>query len=324
VEATGASQLVQHECLAMPRGKRCGTASKPGLPYCGKHLGPLPKHRRRESEKQVDDWLEAVRRSVSRRLKGEPVPGEYDEDLVRAILPFGQWIYKWYWRVDTEGIENIPTEGAAVLACNHSGTIPVDGAMLKIAVLTEHGRNPWLLAADLVFRFPILRELTKAAGNMRASRDETLPLLRKGELVGVFPEGFKGIGKGWAKRYQLQRFGRGGFVQVAMDTGAPIIPTAIVGAEEAFPMMYNVKSIASALKLPYFPITPFFPALGPLGILPLPSKWIIAFGEPIPTAQYGPEGADDLQGVLEITERVRQTVQGMLAESLSKRRSAFW
>jgi len=139
----------------------------------------------------------------------------------------------------------------------------------------------------------------------------------------VFPEGFKGIGKGWAKRYQLQRFGRGGFVEIALLTGAPIIPVAIVGAEEAYPMIADLKPLARRFGLPYIPVTPFFPLLGPLGTVPLPSKWIIGFGEPIPVAHHGPEAAEDTQLVLEISDEVRQTVQDMLMRYLAKRRHAF-
>ena len=281
--------------------------------------------RRRElsAREFVREWRVDVERAVGRRLSRRPMKGNFDRDLVKAILPLALPLYHWYWRVDVEGVENIPTEGAALLVSNHSGTLPLDGAMLKVAVLKEHGRNPWLLAADLVFRFPGLGELTRAAGNARADRGETMDLLGKGELVGVFPEGFKGIGKGWKKRYQLQRFGRGGFVEMAMEAGCPIIPVAIVGAEEAYPRIANIKSIANLFDLPYFPITPLFPLLGPLGAIPLPSKWIIAFGEPVPMAQFGPDAATDTQLVLETSERIRQIVQQMLLESLAKRRSAF-
>jgi 1-acyl-sn-glycerol-3-phosphate acyltransferase len=269
------------------------------------------------------EWRANVERAVSRRVARRPMTGTYDEDLVKSILPLAMPIYRWYWRVEVHGIENIPTDGPALLAANHSGMIPLDGAMLKVAVLKEHGRNPWLLAADLVFRFPGLREITRAAGNARADREETLDLLRRGELVGVFPEGFKGIGKGYKKRYQLQRFGRGGFVEMAMETGCPIIPVGIVGAEEAYPMIADIKPLANLLDLPYFPITPFFPLLGPLGAVPLPSKWSITFGEPIPMAQHGPEAAQDTQLVLETSEGIRQSVQALLTEALAKRRNAF-
>ena len=293
------------------------------MPYCRKHLGPLQRTRPLTRREFAQEWRRNVERAISRRTSRAPLQGNYDEDLVKALLPLALPIYQWYWRVDVYGVENIPTAGPALLASNHSGTLPLDGAMLKVAVLKEHGRNPWLLAADLVFQVPGLREITRATGNARADREATLDLLRRGELVGVFPEGFKGIGKGWKKRYQLQRFGRGGFVEMAMEVGCPIIPVAIVGAEEAYPMIADVPAIAKLFDLPYFPITPTFPLLGLLGALPLPSKWIITFGEPVPTAQFGPDAAEDTQLVLETSEGIRQTVQRMLMEALAKRRSAF-
>ncbi|MCA1834668.1 MAG: lysophospholipid acyltransferase family protein [Actinomycetota bacterium] len=310
-------------CLAVPGGEPCKNRPAPGLPFCREHIGPLERHRELTPREFLDQWRDDLERAVSRRLNRRPLKGNYDRDLVKALLPIATPLYNWYWRVEVHGVENIPTEGAALLASNHSGTLPLDGAMLKVAVLKEHGRNPWLLAGDLVFRIPGLAQITRTAGNARADREETLDLLRKGELVGVFPEGYKGIGKGFQKRYQLQRFGRGGFVEMAMEVGCPIIPVAIVGAEEAYPMIADIKPIANLFKLPYFPVTPFFPLLGPLGAIPLPSKWVISIGEPVPTAQFGPEGADDPQLVLETSESIRQTVQHMLLESLSRRRNAF-
>jgi len=305
----------------VPDGKPCRARTLPGMPYCRAHLGPL-HHRRALSVREfLSEWRRDVERAVARRATGRPMKGRYDEDLVKALLPLALPLYNWYWRVEVHGVEHIPAAGAALLVANHSGTLPLDGAMLKVATLKEHGRNPWLLAADLVFRVPGLREITRVAGNARADREETLDLLRKGELVGVFPEGFKGIGKGYRKRYQLQRFGRGGFVEMAMEVGCPMVPVAIVGAEETYPMIANARPIASLFDLPYFPITPFFPLLGPLGVLPLPSKWIITFGEPVPTAQYGPEAAQDTQLVLETSEGIRQTVQRMLREALTRRRN---
>ena len=317
------SDAGRHGCLARPGGEACDEQASPGMPYCPRHLGPLERSRPSSPRELANEWARSAERAVSRRVARRPMRGNYDDDLVKSILPLALPAYHWYWRVDVEGVENIPTEGAAILAANHSGTLPIDGAMLKVAMLKEHGRNPWLLAADLVFRFPGLGEIVRAAGNARADRGETIELLRKGELVGVFPEGFKGIGKGYQKRYQLQRFGRGGYVEMAMEAGCPIIPVAIIGAEEAYPMIADIKPLANLFDLPYFPITPFFPWLGPLGAVPLPSKWVILFGEPVPTAQFGPDAAEDTQLVLETSEGIRQTVQRMLREGLTKRRNAF-
>ena len=311
--------------MAVPAGEPCRRAPIGGKPYCAEHLGPLRGRAPRNAREFFDDWREAAENAIGRRLRGEgPAKDDHDPELVKAIMPLALPLYSLYWRCEVFGIENIPTEGPALLAANHSGTIPVDGAMLKIAVLKEHGRNPWLLAADLAFRIPVIRDVIRAAGNARADRAETVALLHKGELIGVFPEGFKGIGKGWKKRYQLQRFGRGGFVEVAMEAGAPIIPVAIIGGEETYPMIGNLKGLARRLGLPYFPVTPTFPLLGPLGAIPLPSKWIIAVGTPIPTVQHGHDGAEDTQLVLETAEQIRQAVQQLLVEYLPKRRNAFF
>ena len=149
-------------------------------------------------------------------------------------------------------------------------------------------------------------------------------LLDAGELVGVWPEGFKGIGKPFTERYKLQRFGRGGFVSAALRTGTPIIPCSIVGAEEIYPIIGNVPSLARLLGLPYLPITPFFPLLGPLGAIPLPSKWLIEFGPPVPTDQYEPGAAEDPMLVFDLTDQIRQSIQQTLYSLLVQRRSIFF
>ncbi len=268
-------------------------------------------------------WARSARAALRRHLH-EGDADAFDEDLVRSLLPVALPLYHWYWRVRVVGVENIPTEGPAVLAANHSGTVPVDGAMLKVAVFKEHGRNVYLLASDLTFRIPLLAQLVRPTGNARADRTETRALLRRGELVGVFPEGFKGIGKGWSQRYRLQRFGRGGFAAVAIEAGCPIVPVAVVGAEETYPMIANLEPLARFLRVPYVPVTPWFPLLGPLGMLPLPSRWAIVFGEPIPTDGFGPAAAGDAEVVRELAERTRARVQRMLYEQLRARGSPFF
>jgi 1-acyl-sn-glycerol-3-phosphate acyltransferase len=142
--------------------------------------------------------------------------------------------------------------------------------------------------------------------------------------VGVFPEGFKGVGKGWRERYRLQRFGRGGFIEVALRAKVPIIPVAVVGAEEAYPMIADARLIAKAFGFPYFPITPTFPLLGALGALPLPSRWMIEFGEPIAMDDYPEDSADDAMLVFDLTDGIRDTIQQMLYKNLKIRGSAFF
>ncbi len=312
-------------CAAVPGGSACPRRAIEDKPYCAEHLGPLRDRQPRDVGEFLTEWREDIENAIGRRRRGEgPAPGDHDPELVKAVMPLAYPLYSLYWRCDVYGVENVPTEGPAMLAANHSGTIPVDGAMLKIATLKEHGRNPWLLAADLAFKIPFFRDVIRIAGNARADRSETVALLRKGELIGVFPEGFKGIGKGWSKRYQLQRFGRGGFAEVCIESGAPVIPVAIIGGEETYPMIANLKPLARRLGIPYFPITPTFPLLGPLGAIPLPSKWIIAFGKPISTVQYGPDAAEDMQLVLELAEETRQAVQELLVEYLPRRKNSFY
>jgi 1-acyl-sn-glycerol-3-phosphate acyltransferase len=141
--------------------------------------------------------------------------------------------------------------------------------------------------------------------------------------VAVFPEGIKGSGKPFAERYQLRRFGRGGFVEVALRAGAPIVPVAVVGSEEIYPKLGDLPAAARLIGAPFFPVTPTFPWLGPLGAVPLPSKWRIEFCEPIPTDDYGPEAAEDRALVFELSERVRETIQERVYENLVKRGPAF-
>jgi 1-acyl-sn-glycerol-3-phosphate acyltransferase len=148
-------------------------------------------------------------------------------------------------------------------------------------------------------------------------------LLEQDELVGVFPEGVKGTGKDFADRYRLQRFGRGGFVEMALRTGAPIVPVAVVGSEEIYPKIAEAPLLAKLAGAPFFPVTPTFPLLGPLGLVPLPSKWRIEFCEPIEVAHFGPDAARDRTLVFELSERVRDTIQSKVYENLVKRGSAF-
>jgi 1-acyl-sn-glycerol-3-phosphate acyltransferase len=266
---------------------------------------------------------------LRRRLTGEYEVDEFgfDPDLSDHVIaaPFRPIYNRWF-RVETRGLEIVPDTGSALVVGNHSGTLPIDAIMTSLALLDHHPahRHLRLLAADLVFATPFLAPMARKAGNTLACNADAERLLNSDEVVGVFPEGFKGIGKPFSERYKLQRFGRGGFVSAALRTGAPIIPCSIVGAEEIYPMVANLKSLARVLGLPYLPVTPTFPALGPLGLVPLPSKWIIEFGEPIETAHYGEAAADDPMLVFDLTDRVREVIQQTLYQLLMSRRSVFF
>ncbi|MFI1735687.1 lysophospholipid acyltransferase family protein [Streptomyces acidicola] len=251
----------------------------------------------------------------------------YDAELTdQVLMSLLRPVYEKYFRVEVKGIENIPAEGGALIVANHSGTLPLDGLMMQVAVHDNHpaGRHLRLLAADLVFMLPVVNELARKAGHTLACAEDAERLLARGELVGVMPEGFKGIGKPFNERYKLQRFGRGGFVSTALRQGTPIIPCSIVGAEEIYPMIGNAKTLARLLGFPYFPITPTFPWLGPLGAVPLPTKWTIQFGEPIPTDGYPPEAADDPMLMFNLTDQVREQIQHTLYKLLVQRRSVFF
>ncbi|MFD8645244.1 lysophospholipid acyltransferase family protein [Streptomyces zaomyceticus] len=266
---------------------------------------------------------------LRRRVTGDYEVDEfgYDEELTdQVLMSLIRPLYEKYFRVEVKGVENIPAEGGALIVANHSGTLPLDGLMMQVAVHDHHpaGRHLRLLAADLVFVLPIVNELARKAGHTLACAEDAERLLRAGEIVGVMPEGFKGIGKPFGERYKLQRFGRGGFVSTALRAGVPIVPCSIVGAEEIYPMIGNAKTLARVLGFPYFPLTPTFPWLGPLGALPLPTKWTIQFGEPIPTDSYAPEAAEDPMLMFNLTDQVREQIQHTLYKLLVQRRSVFF
>ncbi|MEU6488146.1 1-acyl-sn-glycerol-3-phosphate acyltransferase [Streptomyces sp. NPDC046887] len=278
-----------------------------------------------EWERRIAGGLAFLRR----RITGEYEVDEfgYDEELTdQVLMSLLRPLYDQYFRVEVKGIENIPAEGGALVVANHSGTLPLDGLMLQVAVHDNHpaGRHLRLLAADLVFMLPVVNELARKAGHTLACAEDAERLLQRGEVVGVMPEGFKGIGKPFGERYKLQRFGRGGFVSTALRAGVPIVPCSIVGAEEIYPMVGNARTLARLLGFPYFPLTPTFPWLGPLGLLPLPTKWTIQFGEPIPTDGFSPEAAEDPMLMFNLTDQVREQIQHTLYKLLVQRRSVFF
>ena len=249
-----------------------------------------------------------------------------DARFGEALEPFFEFLYAMWWRVEATGTENVPARGAGLVVANHSGVLPYDGLMLQLAIKHEHParRLCRMLALDMFALLPVLAPLLSKSGSVRASPENAERLLREGELLGVFPEGVKGIGKRYRERYKLARFGRGGFVRVALRTGTPIVPCAIVGAEEIHPVVGKADWLGRPFGLPYFPLTPTFPWLGPLGLLPLPTKWSIDFGEPIDLREHGPEGAEDPILVNRIAESVRETIQKMVDGRLARRRSVWF
>ncbi|MGW6570400.1 lysophospholipid acyltransferase family protein [Streptomyces sp. NPDC054975] len=312
--AGAAEHLEAVDGLEGPAGPEAGAGREPG------------------SEGRRDGWERRLAGGLAflrRRVTGEYEVDEfgYDKELTdQVLMSLVRPLAEKYFRVDVKGVENIPAEGGALVVANHSGTLPLDGLMMQVAVHDNHpaGRHLRLLAADLVFMLPVVNELARKAGHTLACAEDAERLLRAGEIVGVMPEGFKGIGKPFSERYKLQRFGRGGFVSTALRAGVPIVPCSIVGAEEIYPMLGNAKTLARVLGFPYFPLTPTFPWLGPLGAVPLPTKWTIQFGEPIPTDGYSPEAAEDPMLMFNLTDQVREQIQHTLYKLLVQRRSVFF
>lgn len=273
-------------------------------------------------EPRLAEFLAFLRRRVTGDYQVDDFgfDAEMTERFVMAALrPIKE---KWF-RVEVRGAENIPVDGGALVVSNHSGTIPIDGLMTMASIHDTTGRFLRPLGADLVFKLPIVSGLARSSGATLACNDDAERMLSTGELVGVWPEGFKGIGKPYAERYKLQRFGRGGFVAAAIRTGVPIVPTSVVGAEEIYPLVGNIPSLARLLGVPYIPITPLFPLFGPLGLVPLPSKWIIDFGEPVRTDDYDEAAADDPMLVFNVTDQVREAIQQKLYSLLIDRGPVF-
>lgn len=264
---------------------------------------------------------------VKRRMRGEYETDAFgmDRELIEVVRPFMTFMYGTWWRTTTEGLEYVPDASRALLVANHSGVLPWDGAMIATAVLEEHAsarlvRN---LYQDWFNTLPFVASALSSIGQVPGVPENAVRLLEEDELVCVFPEGAKGVGKLYKDRYRLARFGRGGFVQAALRTGAPLVPVAVIGSEEIYPMLANIEPLAKMLRLPFFPVTPFFPWMGLLGAIPLPTRWSITFCPPISTEEYGPEAADDSLIVFMLSEQVRCTIQETVNAKLKERKSIF-
>ena len=295
------------------------------------HRNGVATRKARKAPEQLNELarrVAAVAEFVRRRLTGDYSVDEFgfDPHFNNAIMmPLLRTMFTSWFRVDVTGVENLPDTGAALVVANHAGVLPFDGLMASVGVHDKHPahRSLRLLAADIVFDSPILGQAARKAGHTMACTADAHRLLSKGELTAVFPEGYKGLGKRFKDRYKLQRFGRGGFVSAALRTKAPIIPCAIVGSEEIYPMIGDLKLLARLLGLPYFPITPLFPLAGPVGLIPLPSKWHLEFGEPIPTTGYDYSAREDPMLTFELSDHVRETMQRMIYRRLIGRRNTF-
>lgn len=263
---------------------------------------------------------------VAMRERAEEVDAfGYDPSYDARLRPLFDFLYERWWRIDVEGIDAVPAEGRVALVANHSGAVPYDGIMLAAAMRKEHptGRQLRWLAEDFVSHLPFMGAWLTRLGAVRACQENAERLLREESCVAMFPEGVKGIAKLYRDRYKLQRFGRGGHIKLAIRTRTPLVPVAIVGAEETHPLLGPSNFFARLLGVPYVPITPTFPFLGVAGAVPLPSKWRIVFGDPMPMDSYGPDAADDEVLVGRLNEKLRATIQDTLDRALRQRRSVF-
>jgi 1-acyl-sn-glycerol-3-phosphate acyltransferase len=302
--------------VAFMRRLRAGLESGLELPEAlSKGATALPKDARETLVRILD------------RLEGDYTEDEwgFDDDFAELVEPFFAFLFDSWWRVQVEGVERVPAHGRVLLTANHAGILPWDATMIGVALLREHPlpRHARFLVLNWAFDLPWISSFMRKVGGVVASPHNAMRLLEQDHLVAVFPEGVKGTGKPYSQRYRLQRFGRGGFVEIALRTGAPIVPVAVVGSEEIYPKIGDLPAVARLIGAPYFPVTPTFPWLGPLGVVPLPSKWRIEFLDPIETASYGPEAADDRALVLELTEEVRSRIQHGLYANLVRRGPAF-
>jgi len=262
-----------------------------------------------EPERQVSDW------GRSERFEGL---------LDRTVVEFA---YRYWFRVEVEGIENVPSEGGALLVSNHAGALPPDAPMIAKAIREEHPRpRPVHLTVEHFFKgYPLFSLIVSKMGGVAAHPANVHRLLfDEQQLVLVFPEGRKGTEKLYKDRYRLQRFGRGGFVEAAMRARAPLVPVAVVGAEESAPVFAQLKLMQRLTGFLYFPLTPTFPHFGILGMFGyLPAKFRIRFLEPIRTDDLGDEPWRDKALVQDIARDIRGLISENLVDMLGKRRSVW-
>jgi 1-acyl-sn-glycerol-3-phosphate acyltransferase len=270
-----------------------------------KDRGPdLPDPRRSD----VDEWGRSEQlRALARRL--------YDP------------IYSKWFRAEWEGLEKIPTDGGALLVANHAGAIPSDAPVIMHGIETELERPVYGLADHLFKAMPVVGVLWSRVGGVVAHPDNAYRLLREQrQLVLVFPEGSKGPGKHYSERYRLRRFGRGGFVEIAMRAGVPVVPIAVVGAEESMPIIWKSSTIAKLTGLPYFPITANQLALGPLAgtVAYFPAKFRLRVLDPVYFDVAPDQPRYSKSRVMDESEQIREMIQSALYDMLRERRSVWF
>jgi 1-acyl-sn-glycerol-3-phosphate acyltransferase len=248
-------------------------------------------------------------------------PFGLDPAFRRRCLPPFRFLHDRYWRVEVTGAQHIPEDGPALLVSNHSGAIPFDGAMIASAVEFRRERTLRFLYDRFVQNIAPVDAFYRKMGGVVATRENAVTVLNGGDLLLVFPEGVSGVAKPFGDRYHLRTFSAG-FARLALGLDVPIVPVAVVGAEEIYPLVGRVEGIGKALGMPYVPVTPFFPLLGLLGTLPLPTKWYIRFGKPIRLSAA--DGQSHLQRAQQESVRCRRTIQAMVGRLRRSRQSVFF
>ncbi len=248
-------------------------------------------------------------------------------EIESAMLVFAvaKFIYKHWFRVESHGVENVPLEGPVLITPNHSGVLPIDGAMIGVDLVKkmEIPRVMRAVVDNFAGFLPFVNTLFYRWGQIIGARRNFEELLRQGEMVLVFPEGHKGTGKPYKERYKLTRFNVG-FMELSLLNKTPIVPTAVIGAEEQYPYMVDLKSVARLLNFPYLPVTPLLLFLGPLGMIPLPTKYIIHYGEPLHFYRdYPPETVKDPETIYGLVDTVKTRVQELLDQGLRERKGVF-
>src|SRR6266568_4301528 len=247
-----------------------------------------------------------------------------DRDLLARAAPVLDLLYTSWWRVETRQLENVPAAGPIIIVANHGGALFWDALVLRLALLREHPARRELrpLLDDRALGTPVFGRAAARLGAVAATPEHALELLGGGAVLAVFPEGSRNAGRPWPERYRVDRFGRGGFARIALRTGAAVVPCAIVGSEEASAPFARPGWLAERIGVPFLGTTPSLP-LAPLGILPLPSRWSLRFGQPIDAASPGRAAAEDAAQVLALTERTRSALQQMLDEDVAARRAVY-
>lgn len=282
-----------------------------------------------EAADAVAAQVSALDRELSDRLARIPTelnefgydPFGFHPDVARRALLGAALLYRYWFRVETHGIEHLPA-GRVLLIANHGGQIALDGAMIGVACVVE-ADPPRIIRGMGEYWLPTLPWVNLfmvRTGSVVGTPRNCRALLARGECVVAFPEGVRGMNKTLWERYQLQEFGHG-FMRLALETDTPIVPVAVVGAEEQYPGLANLHGIARLLGMPAFPITPFWPWLGPLGTVPLPTKYRIYFGEPM---RFTGDANDEDEVIAEQVEAVKRRIAGMIAQGLAARRTWFF